>query len=85
MARVPLHPEGGNVGEGRGWLVERQWGRGQGCTRGFTYREGLIEGPGEGVKVGGVRGGGGGFVGDGQGDGATRVDSSGEAEGKVAV
>jgi len=51
----------------------------------FTYWEGLIEGPGEGVEVGGVRGGWGGFVCDGQGDRATRVDSSGEANGEEAV
>ena len=51
----------------------------------LTYWEGLVEGPGEGVEVGGVRGGGGGFVGDGQRDGATSVDSSGEAKGEEAV
>jgi len=37
----------------------------------FAYSEGLVEGPGEGVEVGGVGCCGGGFVGDGQGDGAS--------------
>jgi len=47
----------------------------------IAYREGLVEGPGEGVEVAGVGSGGGGLVGDGQGDGATRVDSGREAKG----
>ena len=57
----------------------------EGTPRVFAYREGLVEGPGEGVEVGCVRSCWGGFVGDCQGDGATRVDSSGEAKGEEAV
>ena len=60
-------------------------GENEGAPGVFTYWEGLIEGPGEGVEVGGVRGGGGGLVGNGQGDGASRVDSSREAKGEEAV
>ena len=60
-------------------------GEDEGTPGVFTYREGLIEGPGEGVEVGGVRGSGGGFVGYGQGHGPTRVDSSREAKGEKAV
>jgi len=60
-------------------------GEDEGAPGVFTYWEGLIEGRGEGVEVGGVRGGGGGLVGNGQGDGATRVDTSGEAKGEEAV
>jgi len=60
-------------------------GEDEGAPGVFSYREGLIEGPGEGVEIGGVRGGGGCFVGDGQGQGATRVDSSSEAWGEEAV
>jgi len=60
-------------------------GEDEGAPGVVPYWEGLVEGPGEGVKVRGVRGGGGGFVGDGQRDGATRVNSSGEAEGEEAV
>jgi len=61
------------------------WGEDKGTPGVVTYWEGLVEGPGDGVEVGGVLGGWGGFVGDGQGDGATRVDSSGEAKGEKAV
>ena len=60
-------------------------GEDEGAPGVFTYREGLIEGPGEGVEIGGVRGGRGCFVSDGQGDGAMRVDSSREAKGEEAV
>jgi len=54
-------------------------GEDEGAPGVVPYREGLVEDPGEGVEVRGVRGGGSGLVGDGQRDGATRVDSSGEA------
>jgi len=60
-------------------------GEDEGAPGVLAYWEGLILGPGEGVEVGGVRGGWGGFVGDGQGDGASRIDSSGEAKGEEAV
>ena len=60
-------------------------GEDQGAPGVFAYWERLIEGPGERVEVGGVRGSGCGFVGDGQGDGATRVDSSREAKREEAV
>jgi len=45
----------------------------------------LVEGPGEGVKIGGVRGGGGGLVGYGEGDRASRVDGGGEPQREEAV
>ena len=61
------------------------WGEDEGAPGVFSYREGLVEGPGGGVKVGGVRSGRGGFVSDSQGDGATRIDGSGEAQGEEAV
>jgi len=60
-------------------------GENKGAPGVFTYWEGLIDGPGEGVKGGGVGGCGGAFVGDGQADRASRVDSSGEAKGEEAV
>jgi len=60
-------------------------GEDEGALGVFTYCERLIEGPGEGVDIGGVRGGGGGLVGNSQGNGAPRVDSSGEAKGEEAV
>ena len=60
-------------------------GENEGAPGVFTYWEGLVEGPGEGVKIWGVRGGGGGFVGDGQGDRAARVDGCREAKGEEAV
>jgi len=44
-----------------------------------------VEGPGGGVEVWGVRGGWGALVGDGQGDGASTVDSSRETQGEEAV
>ena len=56
-------------------------GEDEGAPGVLTYWVGLIEGPGERVEVWGVGGGGGGFVGDCQRDGATRVNSSGEAKG----
>jgi len=40
-------------------------GEDKGTPRVFPYRERLVKGPGEGVEVWGVRGGGGGRVGDG--------------------
>ena len=55
-------------------------GEDEGAPGVVSYWEGLVEGPGEGVEVGGVRGGGGGLVSDSQGDGASRVDSSREAK-----
>jgi len=60
-------------------------GEDEGAPGVVPYWEGLVEGPGEGVEVRGVRGGGGGFVADGQRDGATWVNSSGEAKGEEAV
>jgi len=60
-------------------------GEDEGTSGVFTYWEGLIGGPGEGVEVRGVGGGAGGLVGDGQRDGATRVDSSREAKREEAV
>jgi len=66
------------------WL-DGSGGKDEGAPGVFTYWERLVESPGEGVEIGGVRGGGGGFVGDGQGDGATRVDSSSEAKREEAV
>jgi len=60
-------------------------GEDKGAPGVFTYRERLIEGPGEGVEVGGVGGGGGCFVSHCQGDGTTRVDSSREAKREEAV
>ena len=65
--------------------MDGRGGEDEGAPGIFSYREGLVEGPGQGVEVGGVRSGGGGLVSDGQRDGATRVNSSGEAEGEEAV
>ena len=65
--------------------MDGSWGEDEGAPGVFAYWEGLIEGPGEGVEIWGVGCCGGGFVGDRQGDGASRVDSGGEAEGEKAV
>jgi len=60
-------------------------GEDKGAPGVFPYRERLVEGPCEGVEIWGVGGGGGCLVGDGQGDGASMVDSSRETQGEEAV
>jgi len=65
--------------------LDGRGGEDKGAPGVVSYWEGLVEGPGEGVEVRGVRGGGGGFVGDGQRDGATRVNGSSKAKGEEAV
>jgi len=65
--------------------LNRCRGEDKGTPRDFSYWERLVKGPGEGVEVWGVRDGGGGLVGDGYGDGASRVDSSRETQGEEAV
>jgi len=60
-------------------------GEDEGAPRVLPYLKRLVECSGEGIKIRGVRGGGGGSVGDGQRDGASGVDSSRETQGEAAV
>ena len=60
-------------------------GEHEGAPGVVSYWKRLVKGPGEGVEVRGVGGGGGGFVRDCQRDGATRGNSSGGAKGEEAV
>jgi len=50
-------------------LFDRGGGNDEGATGVFSYGEGLVEGPGEAIEVGGIGRGWCSFLGNGEGDG----------------